>query len=388
MSLYMCSEREPIWGGSGRSSKSQVNGPWPLSDGRSRRCLGSSPPKRCHPVLTLTAALNLRSVGDDVPAELLAGALADIDEANEFVQTRALVSRQGSLAIVALCTTALWGPVPVPDPDRSRVGAELRRIREAEGLSGMSVAKELGWSQSKVSRVETGRFGASVGEVAELLNYFGVAEEVRAELLASVARSEGLEGAWVVRAGGHARRQSEVQAVEARVRLIRQYQTLWVPGLLQSAQYSAAVARANRLRQVARFVERRQERQSLVANEPNTKYQVVIEEEVLRRSPGKAQRILAGQLQHLLTAVESGWVDLRVRTPGDTSTFAIGSFVMYDFRAGPPVVLCEAQTADLYLSAEAEITAYTKLFASLHKEALDADASYELIKKVRRQLAP
>ena len=93
--------------------------------------------------------------------------------------------------MVALCTTAWEGLVS--EAARTHLGRELRRLREAEGLSGTAVAKELGWSQSKVSRVETGRFGASVAEVAELLAFYGVDEEVRAELLASVARAEGLQ---------------------------------------------------------------------------------------------------------------------------------------------------------------------------------------------------
>lgn len=287
--------------------------------------------------------------------------------------------------MVVLCTTA--SRATVPEVQRVRLGAELRRIREAEGLSGTSVAKELGWSQSKVSRVETGRFGASLGEVADLLNFYGVAEEVRAELLASVARSEGMPGVWVVRAGGHTRRQSEVQAIEARVRRIRQYQGLWIPGLLQSPDYAAAVARVKRLGEVRAFVERRQARQALVSTQSSVKYQAVIEEGALHRAPGHERSMLTGQLDLLLSAVDSGWADLRVRTASAASAFATGSFVMYDFRSGPPVVLEEAQTADLYLSDETDVAAYKRLFASLHKEALDQDASRELIESVRRHMA-
>lgn len=68
----------------------------------------------------------------------------------------------------------------VTDRDRGLLGAELRRIREGQDLTGMEVAAALGWSQSKVSRMETGRFGASVGEVARLLDHYGVHEELRA----------------------------------------------------------------------------------------------------------------------------------------------------------------------------------------------------------------
>jgi hypothetical protein len=68
-------------------------------------------------------------------------------------------------------------------------------------------------------------------------------------------------------------------------------------------------------------------------------------------------------------------------------TFAARSFVLYDFKDGPPVVLVEAQTADLYVSAEADVLSYRRLFKELEKDSLDADASRNLIEEARRRLA-
>jgi transcriptional regulator with XRE-family HTH domain len=276
----------------------------------------------------------------------------------------------------------------VSEAARIQLGTELRRIREVEGLSGMAVAKELGWSQSKVSRVETGRFGASLGEVAELLNFYGVPEEVRAELLATVARREGLEGAWVVRAGGSPRRQSNVLAVESRVRRIRQYQALWVPGLLQAPEYAAAVARAGRFGPVDAYVSRRMQRQEVLSTRRGVRYEVIIEEDVLRRTPGGERHIMPAQLEHLVSAVQDGWADVRIRRTESVKTVTTSSFVLYDFREGPPVVLYEAHAADLYLSAQSDIEAHEKLFRSLQREALDRDASRALVESMRRERAP
>ena len=268
-----------------------------------------------------------------------------------------------------------------------RVGRELRRIREAAGLSGSAVARELGWSQSKVSRVETGRFGASIGEVSELLDFYGVGEEVRAELLSAVARVEGLEGSWVVRAGGSPRRQAEVQSVESRVRRIRQYQALWVPGLLQSPEYVAAVARAGHFGPIDTFVSRRLQRQKALTTGRGVRYDVVVEQDALSRAPGREREVISAQLDHLIAVVDGGRIDLRVRPALDAKEFCTASFVLYDFREGPPVVLYEAHAADLYLSAEADITAHEKLFRSLQREALDRDASRTLIESMRRERA-
>ena len=286
---------------------------------------------------------------------------------------------------VLLCTGAL--AARLSEAARERLGAALRRLRLGAGLSGTRVGTDLGWSQSKVSRMETGRFGASLGEVAALLNYYGVPEEVRAELLSSVARAEGVEGAWVVRAGGPGRRQSEVQDIEARVRHIRQYQALWVPGLLQSPQYAAAVAKSVGMKQVGAFVERRQMRQGIAAESQDLTCEVVVEEDALLRCPGGDSRLQTGQLEHLLAAIGAGWVDLRIRRAVSATTFVAGSFVHYEFRDGSPVVLVEAQAADLYLSAPADVAAYKELFAHLQSEALDREASSALVESMRRNKA-
>src|SRR4051812_18364970 len=97
---------------------------------------------------------------------------------------------------------------------REWFGAELRRIRESMQISGEEVAHALKWSQSKVSRVETARIGISMRDLATLLHYYGVPEEVKAELISLNADESGQEGAWIVRASRPPRRQSEVAAIE------------------------------------------------------------------------------------------------------------------------------------------------------------------------------
>lgn len=291
----------------------------------------------------------------------------------------------GAVCMLALCITAL--SPHMPEATQSRVGEQLRRIRESAGLSGSAVARELGWSQSKVSRVETGRFGASLEEVAQLLDYYGVPEEVRAEILASVARHEGMEGAWVVRAGGSPRRQAEVATVESRVVGLSQYQALWFPGLLQSADYAAAIAKSGGFGPQGAFVERRQQRQQTLRARADVSYRVVLEEQALALSPG-AGSVMATQLDHVLEAMDQGFVDLRIRPQDATNAvFASSSFVIYDFASGPPVVLAEAQTADLYLSAEGDVAAYRELFTRLQKNALGRKESRAAVESARRRVA-
>src|SRR4051794_39789777 len=243
--------------------------------------------------------------------------------------------------------------VPLSAP-RLRAGAELRRIREGQGLSGAAVGAALGWSQSKVSRIETGRFGATVWELAELADFYGVPEEVRAEIVATAAEDSGLPGVWVVRAGGAGRRRGEVATIESRTRRIRQYQVAVVPGLLQAPAYTRALTAAGGFGHVEEMVRHRAARQAAAFDAEVLDYAVLLEEAAILRSSPSIE-VLEEQLEHLLRLSQRPGIDIRLLTAESApSTAAMNSFVLYDFLAPdvPSVVLVETQTADLYLSAQ------------------------------------
>jgi len=267
-----------------------------------------------------------------------------------------------------------------------RLGAELRRIRESAGLSGSEVARAIGWSQPKLSRLETGRFGASLTEVAALLDYYGTPEEVRAELLSHTARRDGLEGAWVVRAGGPRRRQIEVGTIESRVQRLRQYQATTVPGLLQSPRYARAVARAMGFQNAPAIAERRTQRQTAFHARADVRYEVVLDARALLRWPGD-NSVMVEQVERLVH-LDRESLDLRVLPVGGGATaFGMSGFLIYEFtESRPAVVLVEAQTADLYLADERDVTAYGETFARLQKDSLSARASKAHLERTLRDL--
>ena len=80
-----------------------------------------------------------------------------------------------------------------------RVAGELRRLRVRSGLSCKTVGEALGISSSKISRIETGRTGLQVDEVAALLGFYHAPKPLREELLELVRRAA--EPGWWVRAG-------------------------------------------------------------------------------------------------------------------------------------------------------------------------------------------
>jgi transcriptional regulator with XRE-family HTH domain len=278
--------------------------------------------------------------------------------------------------------------MPTPaSAQRLRVGAELRRLREAAGLSGEQVATALGWSQPKVSRIEMGRTAFTVRDVAGLLALYGVADDVRAELLAATAEDTG-ESAWIVRAGGWPRRQGAVASLEAVTRRIRQYQPLVVPGLLQTREYARAIAAAAGAADPDAIVAARMRRQEALALKDAPRFDVVLDARALlfRTFPVE---VLRGQVIGLAERTRQPRISLQVVPLGvEHDVVSAVGFTIYDFRQrqSPPVVWIESPTGDVYFSAPDDVEQYATLFRRLRGVALGADDSARYLESLVPEL--
>ena len=264
---------------------------------------------------------------------------------------------------------------------RLRVGAELRRIRLVAGMSGEQAGRALDWSQAKVSRMETGRTAFTVRDVAGLLAVYGVADDVRAELLAATAEDVG-EGAWIVRAGGFPRRQGSMAALESVTRRIRQYQAMIVPGLLQTREYAVAIARAAGATDPERIADARLERQRLLTAKKAPTYDVVIDgRAVFHRT--SSPEVARDQVLHLISLADQPGLSLHViPVAAKQPVVSAVAFTMYDFRAkeSPSVVWIEAPTGDVYFSAPEDVARYDELFSALLGVALGRSRSIEYLR--------
>lgn len=275
-----------------------------------------------------------------------------------------------------------------PSTARLRVGAELRRLREAAGLSGDYVARTLGWSQSKVSRIETGRHAIVARDVAALLIFYGAPDDVRAELLAATAKDNG-EGAWIQRAGGFVRRQGSVAQMESVTSLIRHFQPVLVPGLLQTHAYAKDVAAAAGAKDPTAIADQRMMRQDILraAGAPN--YSVVLDARALLCRFGEVS-VIHDQLDHLAEVIpQLRTVDLRViplmrQWPVSPAV----AFMMYEFvnADSAPVVYVEAPVGDSYFSDPSDVERHLALFNQLRAVALPQDASIGYLKSLHTEV--
>jgi transcriptional regulator with XRE-family HTH domain len=275
-----------------------------------------------------------------------------------------------------------------PAVRRRKLGAELRRQRDIAGLTSGEAARRVGWHQSKVSRIETGRTGVKASDVARLLDAYGVRDRELRALLEALSGSDANGGQ---RAWWHAYREllpaayRDFISLEAEAVRARTLETTVVPGLLQTARYARAVTRAALAelpqQRVDELVEVRIARQDVLRGEPPLELHAVLDEAVLRRQAG-GPGVMAEQLRHLVEVGSLPHVRLQVLPFSSGVHIGItGPFVIFSFPliADLDVVVLDHLTSSLYLERKEDLRAYSDAFDMLRGRALSCDDSLAFI---------
>lgn len=271
-----------------------------------------------------------------------------------------------------------------PSPSQQRLAAILHRLREEAGMSTYQLAEELGWSQSRVTRIERGRITATADDVEAWAEATRAPGRMRDEL------SELAYAAWTRSRSwrsshrrGLAARQREMSELERSCTLLRQFQPEAVPGLLQSPSYARhliSMADVTGQRDIDQAVAARMERQQIL-REPGRQFQYVLVEGALRWRPGPAE-IMTEQRDHLLTTARLPGVRIAV-IPFDQQARApyIHPFTIYDIPSAP-LVLIEQYTGETFISDARDIAVYQRTFDLLQTSALTADSALDFIRSV------
>jgi transcriptional regulator with XRE-family HTH domain len=271
---------------------------------------------------------------------------------------------------------------------RRRLGAELRAMREALGLTGQQVADRLTWSQAKVSRIEMAKTRAEVTDVSDLLAALEVSDKLSLELVSLAELAAGPRDAWRNSSRvGLTRRQQDFIDAEGAAVLIRHYQPVLLPGYLQTPAYARSVIEMAGSLDVERALEHRQARRQVMTKPGGPLYEIVVMEAVLRWRPGEPAE-MAEQLRLLVDIAGRRNVTLRVVTYDNAQpVYVQHPFVVYDFEdKAPAEVLVETSTRDLHLRDLADVTVYTGWFELLSRSALSAKDSVRLISGLAREM--
>ncbi|WP_079060440.1 helix-turn-helix domain-containing protein [Streptomyces bungoensis] len=267
--------------------------------------------------------------------------------------------------------------------ERMRVlGTRLRALRAEAGLTGAVLAQRAHVGQPTVSKVETGRMVPSLDVLDRLSRALGLdkstAREVR-DLLAAVeaAADSGQLEDTAIPAG--AAGDEEIRSA----RLVRSFQCVVLPAMLQSAEYARHVfesAPAATPESVGRAVAARVERQS-VLYEPGRESVFVLTEAVLRTWPGTPALMLA-QLDRLLAVESLSTVRLGVipwRRP--VPVLPRHGFMLCDRRA----VVVETFGAERVSADSAEVASYEETFGRFEGAAVFGGEVRELLLQVMKE---
>lgn len=275
-----------------------------------------------------------------------------------------------------------------------RLAAELRRLRERAGLTGEEASERLGWSGSKLSRIELHRIGVKQADLRKLLVLYGVDESYGDELLALARESKqrGLPQKAAARfpVATYAYAEAEAESVW-------NWEPQLVPGLLQIPEYARAVRELwHRMfpsppAEIDRWLEVRLLRQQVLTRDPPLHLSVVIDESVLRRRFGD-RSVMRQQLAHLTKASELPNVELRIfPLDRDDPPLGTGAFSYMQFRQVHDVPLHDIVSVEHHegtydLEDEEQTFMYWVAFEYLVRRSLDPEQSRSLISAIMRDV--
>ncbi|RSS07272.1 helix-turn-helix transcriptional regulator [Streptomyces sp. WAC00469] len=274
---------------------------------------------------------------------------------------------------------------PEPTARQVRLGTELRRLREAAGLTAREAAALLGTGRVQISHIESGLTGVSEERLRRLASHYACtdAEFVDALVAMAVDRARGW---WEEYRGLLPTSFLDLAELDHHSSYLREVSILFVPGLLQTEDYARAVfsSRVPELTPEERElrVRFRMERQRLT-----TPYEVIIHEAALRIRVGDRATSRA-QLDRLLELSASDHITLRV-VPFDLDGFSRASSTMT--YAGGPVpkldtVVRDAPHGSVFIDSEAQLNAYRVRFRKVKELALDPEQSRDVIHGLTKEL--
>lgn len=273
-----------------------------------------------------------------------------------------------------------------PTARQMRLAVELRRLREAAGLTARQAAAMLGVSNVQISQIEAGLSGVSEQRLRRLASHYVCADDEFIDALVSMA-TDRTRGWWEEYRGLLPTSFLDLAELDHHATFQRDVAILYVPGLLQTEDYARAVF-SSRIPELTHEelevrVRHRLTRQSRVT----FPHEVVIHESALRMRVGDRAAMRA-QLARLLEASEADGTTLRV-IPFDLDGFARASSTMTYVGGVVPkldTVARDAPHGVLLIDSEAQLSSYRTRFHKVEDVSLEPSPSRDFIHRLTKEL--
>jgi len=276
---------------------------------------------------------------------------------------------------------------------RLQLGARLRSLRQAKGLTRDQAGYAIRGSESKISRMELGRVAFKERDVSDLLKLYGVEDAEEHDRLLTLAREANTPGWWHAYGDVLSNWFQNYLDLEQSAELIRTYEVQFVPGLLQTDAYARAVIMLGHGTaepwEISRRADLRMARKQLLQRENSPKLWAVIDEAVLRRPIGGRQ-VLRQQIEALLEASSMPNVRLQVipfATGGHAAAGGALSLLRFPRQDLPDVVYIEHLISGLYLDKREDVDHYAAAMGRLFIEAEPPDQTPRILREVLHDLS-
>ncbi|MGW0572954.1 helix-turn-helix domain-containing protein [Streptomyces tauricus] len=271
------------------------------------------------------------------------------------------------------------------------LGRRLQELRQSAGLTAVEAGRRLRQAHTSVTRMEQAKVSLKWATVKAMLEIYGVAPAEAAEFLALTEKANA-SGWWQSYRDALPAWFAVHVSLETSATHIRGYEPAVVPGLLQTADYARDVLRLNRphptQEELARRVELRMERQSLLTRVEAPHLWVIMDETVLRRPVGEAP-VMRAQMDRLIEAASLPNITLQVSPfsaglhPGAFGPFTIFRFPMPDF---PDIVCTDNLGGATYSEDRDEVALHREIVDRMSAQALSPDRSKKYLADVREEM--
>jgi transcriptional regulator with XRE-family HTH domain len=272
-----------------------------------------------------------------------------------------------------------------PTVRRRELGVLLRALRNQSGLTVEQAAERLLFSTSKLSRMETGHGVATMRDIRDLCQLYGITDDAERDRMMQLAREGKQQGWWQSYDLGYA----TYVGLEAEATVISAFQSSVIHGLLQTADYARAAAEGAMPRyssgQIDRQIEAKLTRQRILASGHAPRFTAILDEAALHREVG-GHRVMAAQLAKLLEMAALSHIVVQVLPyevgahPAMESNFTILELPI----PAPGVVFVEGLIGFSYLERADDLKRYREIFGRLQSIALGPKDSSDLIASFMR----
>ncbi len=285
------------------------------------------------------------------------------------------------------------GAVGGPTALRMLLGAHLRRLREAQGVSREDAGWEIRSSESKISRMELGRVGFKERDVEDLLTLYGLDDEQERARLLALAREANNPGWWHRYGDVLPNWFQSYLGLEAAAAIIRNYEVQFVPGLLQTSDYARAVVllaheQATEV-ELERRINVRVTRQKLLTRNNPPQVWAVVDEAALRRPMG-GRKVMREQIEHLIEATRLPNVRLQVvpfTAGGHAAAGGAFSILRFPDEDLPDVVYVEQLNSALYLDKRDDVEQYAAAMEALCITALPPGPTVKFLREMVKEFS-